>query len=199
MEAYTDFAKVYDTFMDETPYEQWCEFLIELFRKYGAQKDDTRQENSAVMDNLRQERNTVLDLGCGSGILGIGALLLGCTHVTGCDIDPKAPEVAAGNAALNGFYDDRFSVCAGDILADAGLRRDLGTGYDLVLANIVSDVIIPLAAHAPAFLAPGGTFICSGIIDGREDEVRAAIERAGFTVTAHDSLEEWHCFTATLA
>ena len=145
------------------------------------------------------EVEKVLDLGCGSGILGIGALLLGCAHVTGCDIDPKAPEVAAGNAALNGFYDDRFTVCAGDILADAGLRRHLGTGYDLVLANIVSDVIIPLAAHAPAFLAPGGTFICSGIIDGREDEVRAAIERAGFTVTAHDSLEEWHCFTATLA
>ena len=69
MEAYTDFAMVYDTFMDETPYEQWCEFLIELFRKYGAQKDDTRQENSAVMDNLRQERNTVLDLGCGTGTL----------------------------------------------------------------------------------------------------------------------------------
>ena len=68
-----------------------------------------------------------------------------------------------------------------------------------VLANIVADVIIPLAALAPAFLAPGGTFVCSGIIDGREDEVRAAIERAGFTVTAHDSLEEWHCFTATLA
>ena len=67
MEAYTDFAMVYDTFMDETPYEQWCEFLIELFQKYGAQKDDTRQENSAVMDNLRQERNTVLDLGCGTG------------------------------------------------------------------------------------------------------------------------------------
>ena len=69
MEAYTDFAMVYDTFMDETPYEQWCEFLMELFRKYGAQKDDTRQENRAVMDNLRQERNTVLDLGCGTGTL----------------------------------------------------------------------------------------------------------------------------------
>ena len=141
----------------------------------------------------------VLDLGCGSGILGIGALLLGCAHVTGCDIDPKAPEVAAANAALNGFYDDKFTVCAGDILADAGLRRRLGTGYDIVLANIVADVIIPLAALAPAFLAPGGTFVCSGIIDGREDEVAAALTRAGFTVTAHDTLEEWHCFTAVLA
>lgn len=140
----------------------------------------------------------VLDLGCGSGILGIGALLLGCAHVTGCDIDPKAPEVAAANAALNSFYEDRFTVCAGDILADAGLRRRLGTGYDLVLANIVADVIIPLAALAPAFLAPGGTFVCSGIIDGREDEVAAALTRAGFTVTAHDTLEEWHCFTAVL-
>ena len=80
-----------------------------------------------------------------------------------------------------------------------GLRRRLGTGYDIVLANIVADVIIPLAALAPAFLAPGGTFVCSGIIDGREDEVAAALARAGFTVTAHDTLEEWHCFTATLA
>ena len=141
----------------------------------------------------------LLDLGCGSGILGIGALLLGCAHVTGCDIDPKAPEVAAANAALNGFYDDKFTVCAGDILADAGLRRRLGTGYDIVLANIVADVIIPLAALAPAFLTPGGTFVCSGIIDGREDEVAAALTRAGFTVTAHDTLEEWHCFTAVLA
>ena len=133
------------------------------------------------------------------GPSGIGALLLGCAHVTGCDIDPKAPEVAAANAALNGFYEDRFTVCAGDILADAGLRRRLGTGYDLVLANIVADVIIPLAALAPAFLALGGTFVCSGIIDGREDEVAAALTRAGFTVTAHDTLEEWHCFTAVLA
>ena len=146
-----------------------------------------------------REGDRVLDLGCGSGILGIGALLLGCAHVTGCDIDPKAPEVAAANAALNGFYEDRFTVCAGDILADAGLRRRLGTGYDIVLANIVADVIIPLAALAPAFLAPGGTFVCSGIIDGREDEVAAALTRAGFTVTVHDTLEEWHCFTSVLA
>lgn len=69
MEAYTDFAMVYDTFMDETPYEQWCEFLVELFGKYGTQKTASQQENSALTEQLRQERNTVLDLGCGTGTL----------------------------------------------------------------------------------------------------------------------------------
>ena len=166
---------------------------------FGTGSHATTRMCLAALEHCAAAGRTVLDLGCGSGILGIGALLLGCAHVTGCDIDPKAPEVAAANAALNGFYEDRFTVCAGDILADAGLRRRLGAGYDIVLANIVADVIIPLAALAPAFLAPGGTFVCSGIIDGREDEVAAALTRAGFTVTAHDTLEEWHCFTAALA
>lgn len=166
---------------------------------FGTGSHATTRMCLAALEKFSKPGVRVLDLGCGSGILGIGALLLGCAHVTGCDIDPKAPEVAAANAALNGFYDDKFTVCAGDILADAGLRRRLGTGYDIVLANIVADVIIPLAALAPAFLAPGGTFVCSGIIDGREDEVAAALTRAGFTVTAHDTLEEWHCFTAALA
>ena len=166
---------------------------------FGTGSHATTRMCLAALEEFSKPGVRVLDLGCGSGILGIGALLLGCAHVTGCDIDPKAPEVAAANAALNGFYDDKFTVCAGDILADAGLRRRLGTGYDIVLANIVADVIIPLAALAPAFLTPGGTFVCSGIIDGREDEVAAALTRAGFTVTAHDTLEEWHCFTAALA
>ena len=131
---------------------------------FGTGSHATTRMCLAALEHCAGADRTVLDLGCGSGILGIGALLLGCAHVTGCDIDPKAPEVAAANAALNGFYDDKFTVCAGDILADAGLRRRLGTGYDIVLANIVADVIIPLAALAPAFLAPGGTFVCSGII-----------------------------------
>ena len=141
----------------------------------------------------------VLDLGCGSGILGIGARVLGCGTVYGCDIDPKAPDVALSNAALNGITGSDFKIYAGDILSDAGLRRELGSGYDLVLANIVSDVIIPLAPMVPQFMAPDGIFITSGIIEGRQDEVRAAIEAAGFEVLEHHSLEDWHCFVCRLA
>ena len=136
----------------------------------------------------------VLDLGCGSGILGIGALVLGCGSCTGCDIDPKSPEAAADNAALNGIAPDRYRMYTGDVLSDRHLRARLGTGYDIVLANIVSDVIIPLAPYARECTAPGGVFIASGIIEGRQDEVAAAIESAGFTIRRRLSEEGWHAF-----
>jgi ribosomal protein L11 methyltransferase len=112
-------------------------------------------------------------------------------------VDPKSPDVAVENAALNGLYGDRIRFLAGDLLADASLRQHLGTGYDIVLANIVADVIIPLSPHVPAFLAPGGVYITSGIIEGRQDEVRHAIEDCGFRILAHTSEDDWHCFTAT--
>jgi len=142
---------------------------------------------------------SVLDLGCGSGILGIGAAVLGCESVTGCDIDPKAPDVAVANAALNGIDEARFRVYAGDILADEGLQGELGGGYGVVLANIVADVIIPLSAIVRRFLSGDGVFICSGIIDGREEEVRSAICRNGFRVRRHRHEEEWNCFECVLA
>lgn len=69
MEAYTDFAQVYDELMDDTPYEEWCEFLIELFRKYGVSADSVKADSEQTARNLRQERNSVLDLGCGTGTL----------------------------------------------------------------------------------------------------------------------------------
>lgn len=140
-----------------------------------------------------------LDLGCGSGILGIGALVLGCGYVAGCDIDPKSPDVARENAALNGIGDTVFHVCAGDILKDASLRASLGAGYDIVLANIVSDVIIPLAPHAMEFMSPKGVFICSGIIEGRQAEVESALKAAGFAIANHRTEEGWHCFAAVKA
>ena len=161
---------------------------------FGTGSHATTRMCLEALEKLAGPGKRVLDLGCGSGILAIGAMVLGCESAVGCDIDPKAPDIAESNAALNGIGRDVFKIYAGDIITDAGLRRMMGSGYDIVMANIVSDVIIPLAPLARAFMAPGGRFITSGIIDGREAEVAAAIEKAGFTILAHYSQEEWHCF-----
>ena len=161
---------------------------------FGTGSHATTRMCLTALETLTEPGMRVLDLGCGSGILGIGALLLGADECLGCDVDPKAPDVAAANAALNGFGSNRFRVLAGDLLTDAGLRRALGTGYGLVLANIVSDVIIPLSAFARSFMAEGGAFVCSGIIEGRQGEVRAALENNGFVIERHLCEEEWHCF-----
>lgn len=166
---------------------------------FGTGSHPTTRMCLAALEDFAGNGKRVLDLGCGSGILGIGALNLGCESCTGCDIDPKAPDVACANAALNAIGSERFRVYAGDILTDASLRSLLGSGYDIVLANIVSDVIIPLSAHVGDFLAEDGVFITSGIIDGREDEVAAAIRSNGFVITAHRCEEEWHCFVCVRA
>ena len=136
----------------------------------------------------------VLDLGCGSGILGIGALVLGCDSCTGVDIDPKAPDIVLSNTSLNENAAGKMSVYAGDILSDKSLIKMLGTGYDLVLANIVADVIISLSPMVRQFMTDDGVFICSGIIDGRENEVISALRSSGFTITEHLKEDEWNAF-----
>ena len=139
----------------------------------------------------------VLDLGCGSGILSIAALALGASHVTGVDIDPKAVDVAYENAALNGFGKDVCRYLAGNVLDDPALVEELGREKSgLVLANIVADVIIPLAPMVPGLLAEGGTFLCSGIIDARGDEVAAALDRAGLRVLRRMEKNGWVALAA---
>lgn len=161
---------------------------------FGTGSHPTTKLCLAALEEYAHSGVKVLDLGCGSGILGIGALLLGCDKCTGCDVDPKAKDAAMMNAALNGIGEERLKVYAGDILADASMRRCLGNGYELVLANIVADVIISLSAFARTFMAPGGTFICSGIIDERWEEVYNTLIANGFNVVSHSQEDEWHCF-----
>ena len=161
---------------------------------FGTGSHATTRMCLEALERLAGPGKRVLDLGCGSGILAIGALVLGCAQAVGCDIDPKAPDVAMDNAALNGIGPDRFKVYAGDVLTDKGMRTALDKDYDIVLANIVSDVIIPLSPLAGGFLAGDGDFVCSGIIDGRQDEVAEALKKAGFAIRGHYCQEEWHCF-----
>ena len=148
-----------------------------------------------ALEKLVKPGMKVLDLGCGSGILSIAALLLGAERAFACDIDEKAVDVAYENAALNGVGRDRYTVRAGDVLSDQGLRREMGGGWDVVVANIVSDVIIALAPAVGPLLAPGGVFLCSGVIDDRAVEVREKLEEAGFAVLESRSSEGWFSFT----
>lgn len=136
----------------------------------------------------------VLDLGCGSGILSIAALRLGAESAFACDIDEKCVDVAYENAALNGIGKDRYTVRWGDVLTDAALRQEMGTGYDIVVANIVADVIMGLSPHVRPFLKPGGLFLCSGIIDDRAAEVLEKLKADGWDVIEQRSSEGWFSY-----
>lgn len=136
----------------------------------------------------------VLDLGCGSGILSIAALRLGAESAFACDIDEKCVDVAYENAALNGIGKDRYTVRWGDVLTDAALRQEMGTGYDIVVANIVADVIMGLSPHVRPFLKPGGLFLCSGIIDDRAQEVADRLRENGWEILETRSAEGWFSY-----
>ena len=136
----------------------------------------------------------VLDLGCGSGILSIAALRLGAAAATAVDIDDKCLTVAYENAALNGIGKDTYTVLVGDVLSDEAARRQVGGGYQIVVANIVADVIKGLAPMVRSFLAEGGLFLCSGIIDDRAEEVADALRAAGLEILETRSAEGWFSY-----
>ncbi len=152
----------------------------------------------AGLEAVVKPGDAVLDLGCGSGILSIAALVLGAERAVAVDIDPKAVDVAYENAALNGIGRERYTVRAGDVLTDRGLGAELAQAgpFRVVLANIVADVIIPLAPKTLELMAPGGWFLCSGVIDTRAEEVRAALVWAGMTGIEKYEQNGWVSFRA---
>ena len=167
---------------------------------FGTGSHPTTQLCLELLEDAVVPGGRALDLGCGSGILAIAALALGAEHVTGVDIDPKAVDVAYENAAMNGVGRDRLTVLAGNVLGDRKLAEKLEPGRNqVVLANIVADVIIPLSAAAGEFLTPDGVFLTSGIIDERADEVAAAIRANGFTITRRLERAGWCAFRAERA
>ncbi len=147
-----------------------------------------------ALDKYIHGGEKVLDLGCGSGILSIAALVLGAKEAFACDIDEKCVDVAYENAALNGVGKDRYTVRWGDVLTDRALQAQLGGGYDIVVANIVADVIIGLSGMVRPFLKEGGLFLCSGIIDERAEEVLAQLRADGWIVIERHDSEGWYSF-----
>lgn len=165
---------------------------------FGTGSHATTRMCLAALEHCAAAGRTVLDLGCGSGILGIGALKLGASHVTAVDIDSNAAAIAERNFERNGV--PSAEVLAGNVLTDSALREQVaGRRYDIILANIVADVIremLPLFAET---LAPGGTLLCSGIIAPRAGEITEALESCGFCPTGAVQENDWVSLTAQRA
>ena len=139
----------------------------------------------------------VLDVGCGSGILSIVALKLGASEVVGTDLDPDCMTSTHENFEVNHLDGRLGTFYVGNLIDDEQLQEKVGTEeYDIVVANILADVIIPMAPVIPARLKKGGYFITSGIIDFKEEQVKEAIEKAGLTVVEINHQGEWVNITA---
>lgn len=139
----------------------------------------------------------LLDVGTGSGILSILALMYGAKHAVGTDLDPCAVEAVAQNKAANGIKDGAFELFIGNIITEKEIQDKVGNGcYDIVAANILADVLVPLTPVAAECLKPGGIYITSGIIEAKEETVRQAVESAGLTVLEVNHLGEWVSVTA---
>lgn len=144
-----------------------------------------------------KDGDEVLDVGCGSGILSIVSLKLGAAHLTGTDIDEDCITSTYENFEVNHLSREQGDFYVGNLIDDTGLQEKVGTEkYDVVVANILADVIIPMAPVIPARLKKDGVFITSGIIDFKENEVREAIEKAGMTVLEVTHQGEWVSITA---
>jgi ribosomal protein L11 methyltransferase len=149
---------------------------------FGTGTHESTQLCLELAENRIRGGESVLDLGSGSGILSIIAMLLGAAKATAVDIDDNAVKIALDNAALNGIHPPEYTALHGDIIANPELReRFAAEKYDVVFANIVADVIIALAPYTKGFLAEDGVLIASGIISDRLGEVKAALEAQGLT------------------
>lgn len=155
---------------------------------FGTGGHDTTRLVLEELEQVVTPKTALLDVGCGSGILSIAALLLGAESALGIDIDALAVKTAADNGALSGFTPPRFTVRRGDLACDV-------TGqYDVIVANIVADAILALSPAARPLLKPDGFYIVSGIIDSREQEVVAGLNACGFLPVKRREHGGWLCF-----
>ena len=185
---------------EEIPEEHKDKLLIQIDpgTAFGTGKHETTQLCIRQLEKYVKPGVKVLDLGTGSGILGIAALKLGAEYVFGTDLDENAITAVHENLAANDIPEEKFGVIQGNIIDDKATQDAAGYEcYDIVVANILADIIIMIQKQVPFHLKKGGIFISSGIIDMKEQAVREALEaNEAFEIIEVTRQGEWVSFTA---
>lgn len=164
---------------------------------FGTGMHETTQLCIRQIKKYVDESTNILDVGCGSGILGMLALKFGAAYAVGTDLDPCAIDATHENMKENNVPSDRYEVMIGNIIDDKSVQDRVGYGkYDIVVANILADVLVMLTPVIVNQMKPGGIYITSGIIDDKEEVVKKAVTDAGLQLIDVTYQGEWVCVTA---
>lgn len=164
---------------------------------FGTGMHETTQLCIRQLKKYVTEDTEILDVGCGSGILGMLALKFGAKHSVGTDLDPCAIDATYENMDNNGISRDQYEVMIGNIIDDKEVQDKVGyEKYDIVAANILADVLVPLTPVIIHQLKKGGIYITSGIIEDKEEVVVEAVKKAGLEVLEVNHQGEWVSVTA---
>lgn len=164
---------------------------IDPASSFGTGQHNTTQLCLELIEKNLRDGDRVLDLGCGSGILSIAAVLLGADSATAVDISQNSVETAKENASKNNIPTEKYTAYCGDIISDNALVEKIGGGFDIIAANIVADVLIAMSLIFERFLKKGGRLILSGIITERADEVIEAVKSKGYTLVELREKDGW--------
>ena len=176
-------------FRDEVKDTERTVIKIEPGLAFGTGNHESTRLCLEAVEKYTEKGMRVLDVGCGSGILGIASVLLGAEEAYGVDIDETAVRIANENAELNEVV-GKFTAECGDLTEHAKGK------FNLVLANIVADVIINLTEDIKTYMAEDATFVMSGIIDTREEDVLAALDKNGFDIIERKPENGWVCLVS---
>ena len=164
---------------------------------FGTGMHETTQLCIRQLKKYVKDDTMILDVGCGSGILGMLALKFGARYSVGTDLDPCAIDATHENMEVNGIRKDQYEVMIGNIIDDKAVQDKAGYGkYDIVAANILADVLVPLTPVIVNQMKPGGIYITRGIIEDKEETVVQAVKAAGLEVLEVNHQGEWVSVTA---
>ena len=180
----------------ETDRKPALTFHIDPGTAFGTGAHETTQLCIREIRKYLSENTEILDVGTGSGILSILSLMLGAKSAVGTDLDPCAAPAIAENLEANGVDAERFEVILGNLIDDPKIQDEVGYDrYDIVVANILPNVLIPLTPAAVRAVKLGGVFITSGILEGKEESVAEAMKKEGLQIEEITAQGEWRCVT----